>query len=131
MVNTYLHWKAWNYPPEPSETAKKVIRELHKLGRDYYRLDGPIQEYRVNINWLDIVYIFDNLKLNYEIDGPDHDEPEQIARDKKRDAFLKSKGWVITRISYKRVDKKGAASVAQWIIEDILKRLSNKDKGVS
>ncbi|MGG0282894.1 DUF559 domain-containing protein [Bacillus pacificus] len=117
----------WNLPKEPSNTAKKVIEELHKLGRTV-RLEGPAQEFRVSRLWLDIAYFFDTMKINYEIDGPLHLDPIRQNSDKRRDAFLKGQGWDIIRISYKRIDKEGPKAIAEWIINDLFQRIFGKKK---
>jgi len=117
------NFQVWNERPTPSFTARQVIKELNRLGREVYSVEGPAQEFRVGRLWLDTAYFFDYLKVNYEIDGPDHLKPERIKKDKRRDAFLKARGWIVVRISYKFVDEKGATAVAEWILDDLNKRI--------
>lgn len=127
MISMTNRFELWNEPPCPSETAMKVIRELHRLGREVYNIEGPAHEFRVSRVWLDIAYLLEGLKIAYEIDGPDHYTQKQMEYDKKRDAYLKSEGWIVIRISYKRIDKEGPEVVAEWIIQDLLNRKNSKD----
>lgn len=131
MISLTNRFEWWNYPPNPSETAKGVLRELYRLGRDKYNIEGPAQEFRVSRAWIDIAYIIGKWKIGYEIDGPDHDDPERKAYDKRRDAYLKSCGWIIIRISCEKVDREGYEAVAEWIIKDLLSRINSTDKDAS
>ncbi|WP_312498072.1 DUF559 domain-containing protein [Bacillus luti] len=117
------NFQVWDEGPAPSFTARQVIKELNRLGREVYSIEGPAQEFRVSRLWLDTAYFFESLKVNYEIDGPDHLKPERIKKDKRRDAFLKARGWDVIRISYKLVDEKGPTAVAKWILDDLTKRI--------
>src|SRR5688572_28954418 len=53
-------------------------------------------------------------KLIVELDGPVHDEPEQIAFDKKRDAALEALGFVMVRIN-ERLVRESPAEAMIWI----------------
>ena len=55
-------------------------------------------------------------KLVVELDGRPHDDPEQQAHDRSRDAFLAAQGWRVLRLSNERVTG-GAA------LDDILRAL--------
>lgn len=50
-------------------------------------------------------------RLAVELDGGYHDEPEQRARDRARDAWLTEEGWLVVRYRNKEV-LDGAAGVA-------------------
>lgn len=39
-------------------------------------------------------------KIDIEADGPMHDRPEAKAKDRRRDAYTKSRGWSVVRISW-------------------------------
>ncbi len=38
-------------------------------------------------------------KLVVEVDGPSHDDPEQLAYDRRRDIWLRDQGWRVLRVS--------------------------------
>ena len=48
---------------------------------------------------VDFALEIDQIKAVFEIDGKQHEEPEQQALDKKRDKSLKNNGWKVFRIS--------------------------------
>lgn len=50
--------------------------------------------------------------LDVEIDGPRHRRPEVAARDRRRDAFLRSLGWEVLRFDEEQVTFSPASSVA-------------------
>ena len=59
----------------------------------------PFSRYRLDM-------ALPNLKIAIEADGKDfHSSPKQKAHDKKRDAFLRSHGWVTLRFSGSQINK--------------------------
>lgn len=56
--------------------------------------DGIV--YRLDFAWPDV-------SLDVEIDGPRHRRPEVAARDRRRDAYLRSHGWEVLRFDENQV----------------------------
>lgn len=48
---------------------------------------------------MDFAYL--DQKTNFEIDGPHHQEPEQIIKDDDRDYWLGQRGWTVRRIPHR------------------------------
>jgi very-short-patch-repair endonuclease len=83
----------------PSETRFKLL---------FGHLQIPyVFQYPIKREDCDSFYIVDfympTLKLVVEIDGEYHDEPEQKVKDKKRDTFLKSKGYRVVRLTNSQI----------------------------
>lgn len=78
---------------EANEFAQIVWQLVRssKIRKQKFRCEYPLGPYT-----LDFVCL--NLKLNIEVDGAAHLTDEGIARDRRRDAFLRSKGFVVLRI---------------------------------
>lgn len=63
------------------------------------------------------VRLSDNKRLIIEIDGPEHDQPEQQHLDAKRDAALEAAGWVTLRLPVRDLaapSKKQAAKLREF-----------------
>ena len=49
---------------------------------------------------MNVGFAFIDKKVALEIDGRTHDDVEIINKDKRKDNFLKSKGWQVYRIKW-------------------------------
>ena len=49
---------------------------------------------------MNVDFAFIDKKVALEIDGRTHDDVEIINKDKRKDNFLKSKGWQVYRIKW-------------------------------
>lgn len=56
------------------------------------------REYKIGKYFIDFAFI--NKKIALEIDGRTHDDYDVIEKDKRKDKFLKSKGWKVYRIKW-------------------------------
>lgn len=74
------------------------------------------RELKVGKYFIDFAFI--NKKIALEIDGRTHDDIEVIKKDRRKDKFLKSKGWKICRIKWindnKHFDRLNAF-IVQWL----------------
>jgi hypothetical protein len=68
-------------------------------------------------------FAFPEHLLDVEIDGPRHRRPEVAARDRRRDAFLRSLGWEVLRFDEEQVTFSPASSVAA------VRRALRRDRG--
>ncbi|HVZ70150.1 MAG TPA: endonuclease domain-containing protein [Rhizomicrobium sp.] len=66
-----------------------ALRALKPLGF-HFRRQAPIGRYVVD-------FVCHRAKIVVEIDGSQHGEPENILRDEKRTAFLRSRGYRVLR----------------------------------
>jgi very-short-patch-repair endonuclease len=79
----------------------------HRLNGWGFRRQSGVAGYVVD-------FICHDPKLVVEIDGPVHEQAEQAAFDKRRDAEIKSLGFTIIRINEKLVRERTAEALA-WI----------------
>ncbi|MEC0275746.1 endonuclease domain-containing protein [Peribacillus frigoritolerans] len=99
-----------------SPIEKRVLNALwmrdHKVTAQYpmspYRLDLALPEYRIAI----------------ECDGRAyHSSPKQKAHDRKRDKYLRSKGWITLRFSGRTINR-NMGTVIQRVESEIQKKLN-------
>ena len=82
-------WNTTDYNRQ-SRTEKILFADMCNLGLK------PRQQYSFD-NKMQVDFAFPEQKLVIELDGKQHETPEQKAIDKKRDNFLKSNGWTVVR----------------------------------
>ncbi len=82
---------------EPSHPEKVVISILDDLKINYER-EHPHHRWFIDFAFLD-------KKIALEIDGKQHDFPERKESDLRKDSSLKSEGWVVYRIRWKKISK--------------------------
>jgi very-short-patch-repair endonuclease len=85
----------------------KTLRRSHGL---HFRRQAPIGPYVADFACL-------SPRLVVEIDGQSHDRDGAARHDERRDAFLRSEGFRILRVSYADV-MRDADSVIETIIEE-------------
>jgi very-short-patch-repair endonuclease len=68
----------------------RVLRDRHCEGVKFRR-QAPIGRFIVD-------FLCFERRLIVEIDGPSHDEPEQQAKDREREAWLSGEGYQILRL---------------------------------
>jgi very-short-patch-repair endonuclease len=78
---------------EPTRAEKVLWNRIraHRLNGWGFRRQAPVIRYIVD-------FLCHDLHLVIEIDGPIHDEPEQIAYDKQRTRDLEAAGFVVIRV---------------------------------
>lgn len=111
----------WNFATKPSMRARKLIEELHRQGRDDFGICGPSVEFRDGFYWIDICYHIESdngslIKYAIEVDDEHHDDPIQQGKDKKKDRYLKSNGWMVRRIHHSEFDAKDIKELAEDIL---------------
>lgn len=99
---------------------KGLYRAVNNSG-DYYTncVFGPFNDFGRKIGPYEMDICFPESKLDIEIDGNHHFQPDWIERDKVRDYLLRSIGWYVVRIPvdvvndvfYKQIMKKGVKYV--------------------
>lgn len=75
-----------------SQPEKQVALRLDKLGYTDWTAQLRVGKYRID-------FAFEPERIALEVDGWHHGNPQNAARDQERDAWLRSQGWIILRIS--------------------------------
>jgi very-short-patch-repair endonuclease len=86
------------------------MNEYH-LGEDYVR-QHPIASLYV------IDFAFINEQIVIEVDGTNHDTKKQMKKDRSRDFYLRSNGWVVIRIADRNFQKNPA--FFRYLIKEIV-----------
>ncbi len=86
------------------------LRKLKELGF-HVRKQVPIGSYIAD-------FVIMKERLVVEVDGSQHQEPKQVAHDKKRDEWLKSEGFKVLRFNAGEVDE-----TLPGCVEEIMKEL--------
>lgn len=124
----------WNYGTQPSARARSLIEELNRQGRDEFQICGPSVEYRVFLFWIDIAYHIESdngtlIKFAIEVDDEHHDNPFQKEKDRKKDQYLKSNGWIVRRIHHSEFDSKDVKDLAWEILFQVgIYKFQNDEK---
>lgn len=93
--------------PTRSGAERTALRALLAAGHPWPRVGGrvPGTDELVDLHWPD-------RRLVVEIDGPTHQTPVQRARDRRRDARLRSLGWHVVRVPADRA--RMAPAQVEW-----------------
>jgi very-short-patch-repair endonuclease len=95
----------WSVKPKMRLRARTLRRDLTKAeriiwyGLRAHRLEGASFRRQTPIGPYIVDFVSHEAKLIIEIDGGQHFEDRQEARDKRRDAFLAAKGFRVIRFS--------------------------------
>ena len=86
------HARAKIHRRDPTSAENVLWQELRRkqIGGFHFRRQTPVGPY-----FADFACV--KAKLIIEVDGIGHAEPDEIARDAKRTAYLKSLGWRVIR----------------------------------
>lgn len=91
-------WIGHNSKDGPTE-AEKRFAELHPDFEQEVtfgtKISGGPKVWKAT--WFRADFIDRKNKIVYEIDGPQHQKPEKIERDNRKDAFFRSIGWKVIR----------------------------------
>ncbi len=102
----------WNNTPSwPEQWFMNVIENEH-LDNSYER-EYPFFRFSLDFAWID-------KKLCVEIDGKQHDLPEQHERDVRKDNLLKENGWKLLRLRWSWIynNSKEAVSLIKNFLSD-------------
>jgi very-short-patch-repair endonuclease len=106
------------FTKEYNKTESPIERRLFK---SLWALNYPVVcQYPFGRYRLDMALPF--LKLCIEADGKDyHSSPSRKAHDRKRDAYLKSRGWTTLRFSGSQIN-----SNINWVVRRIEKEIEKR-----
>jgi very-short-patch-repair endonuclease len=74
------------------------LRQLRKREGWHFRRQAPFR-------WYILDFVCYDAKLVIELDGSHHREPEQAARDRVRDEFLRREGFIVLRFLNIEIDQ--------------------------
>ena len=92
-------------PSFPEKVTMEILEEL--------QVSNITREHRAGRWYIDFADL--DRKIALEIDGSQHDLPQQKASDEKKDEYLKQDGWAIFRIRWKKLTKESRASLKEEI----------------
>ena len=98
---------------EPSYPEKYILNLLEELN-----IANFTRELKVNKWFIDFAF---NNKVALEIDGKQHEFPERKISDANKDAHLKSVGWKVIRLKWKKITKEFREEIISLIENNILK----------
>ena len=106
----------------PAERVIWYALRAHRLGGAGFRRQTPIGPYIID-------FVSHTKKIVIEIDGGQHFEAAQAARDAKRDAFLTSRGFRVLRFSNHDVmtNRSGVLEVVVAALEDHTGAMPNRE----
>jgi len=103
---SYLQARDLRKRQTPAEKALWRILRDRRLGSLKFRRQFPIDPFVADFCCWEI-------RLVLELDGPIHDEPQPVARDRERDAFLRGSGFTILRFPNERVFGDASGVIAE------------------
>lgn len=98
-------------PSFPEKVIIDIIEELN--------VPNIVREHREGRWYMDFADL--DRKIDLEIDGSQHDLPQQKASDERKDAYLKEKGYTIYRIRWKYLTKEFRAFLKDEVERIFLK----------
>ena len=105
MTNDVAKTPTWQVPREARAHARSLRRDMTNAERIIWygvrahRLNGAAFRRQTPIGPFIVDFVSHAAKLVIEIDGGQHFEPAYEARDARRDAFLRSKGYRVLRFN--------------------------------
>lgn len=102
---THKGWQSRNKLSYPEQFFKKVFEERGLI--DKCRINDPINKRDLGLNdsnnyFLDF-HFFDK-KLDFEIDGKQHNQPDRRLHDVERNDVLTKNGYIVYRIKWKSIN---------------------------
>ena len=117
-------WKTRNISSYPEIFFKRVV-ENNNLK---YKFNHPVSKKSLGVDdcssyFLD--FYFEELKLDLEIDGKQHNYEDRIESDKERDSLLIENGYIVYRIKWKSINNENGKAYIRHEIEKFLKFFDN------
>lgn len=107
MYKIYNDFKNWN-------SERRFRKILNSVGVTGYLQNAPIY-----CRWFPDFMWYEK-KIIVEIDGPSHLKPEVQEKDRKKDEFLRSRGWKVFRLvlPFKKSEAKDLALKIKSLLKD-------------
>jgi len=83
------------------KTKKSFPEKVFENALKQHKIKGWKYNYKNSVYLYD--FAFPELKIDVEIDGDTHKQPKVIEKDKRRDEFSKSRGWLVLRFNANEV----------------------------
>jgi endogenous inhibitor of DNA gyrase (YacG/DUF329 family) len=122
--------KGWQVRPQmsyPELFFKKVFEEQGLI--DKCRINDPINKRDLGLNdynnyFLDFHFFYH--KLDLEIDGKQHQQPDRIIHDKERDSVLIANGYDVYRIKWRSINTENGKKYIENEINKFIEYYNNK-----
>ena len=85
-----------------------------------YDFDYPVKNNRAHFYILDFFIKKSNVLIDLEIDGKQHTYEDRKQHDMRRDSYLKSKGYIIYRISWNEINSEKGKLLMKSKIDEFL-----------
>ena len=69
-------------------------------------------------------FAFEDKRFALEIDGKQHQQPDRMKKDQKKDVFLMKSGWRVHRIPWKSINNSSSKKYMKGQIDTLLKLLA-------
>ena len=115
-------WKGWNGRGEPSFPEKYITSLLKKDGyvkNTDYKFNLPCCGYFID-------FAFEDIKIALEVDGKQHDYPENKERDEKKEKALEDDGWTVVRLRWYNVKTTSGKTKVHNRYKEILSLVESK-----
>ena len=121
----HIGWTSRNVLSYPEQFFKKVLDENGYEGR--YRINFPVKKSSLGLDcstnyFLD--FYFEDMRLDLEIDGKQHNYPERVKSDHIRDIVLKENGYKVHRIEWRSINKPEGQEYITAKIKELLELLN-------
>ena len=114
-------WKGWSGRSEPSFPEKYISGLLGSHGFQehvHYRRELPTGGFFID-------FAFEKQKIAFEVDGKQHEYPENKERDQRKNNFLLSEGWSVYRLKWHSVKKESGKKKVHQQFELIVSQIRN------
>lgn len=110
----------WNIHRNEPSYAEKFFMEVLNNNSILYDFDHHVKNHKNHFYILDFYIEKNNIKIDLEIDGKQHKDPDRILHDHERDKYLKSKGYLIYRIEWNEINSDSGKQLMKNKINDFL-----------
>lgn len=122
---SHTGWSSRNILSYPEQFFKKVLDENGYEGK--YKINFPVKKSSLGLDcstnyFLD--FYFEDMRLDLEIDGKQHNYPERVKSDHIRDIVLKENGYKVHRIEWRSINKPEGQEYITAKIKELLELLS-------
>ena len=111
----------WNIHRNEPSYAEKFWMDVLKNNNIEYSFEFRVKNHKKHHYILDFFIEKNNCKIDLEIDGKQHLEPERILHDSERDTVLSSKCFIVYRVSWNSINTEFGKQEMKTKIDNFLK----------
>lgn len=110
----------WHIHRNEPSYAEKFFMTVLKNNNIDYDFDYQVKNNRAHFYILDFFIKKSNVLIDLEIDGKQHTYEDRKQHDMRRDSYLKSKGYIIYRISWNEINSEKGKLLMKSKIDEFL-----------